>query len=221
MKKTLYCLAIFALLLTCCKTKSTTNETLQKLEESTMVINHTTVTEKNYNKNASDSIKVDTSFSAKYFKKWLKDTLLILNKNNIDTSRMQLSLSSDSLLLVITEFYSEKIPKKIPLNMPEDVELVISLLEECDELPKVDFKLSFSTRRFYEYSEAIPNWIDAQFDIDVIYVEYKNKIYNYNYNRVNLSLGDRSEFRVDKNGVEKFVDTIIFIWDQDGKLSKE
>lgn len=209
-------LIFFVILLTCCKTKGTTNNKLKNLEKDmpiTMAISQDSIVTNSaidtQSKRKTFAIETDTSFSAKHFRKWLKDTLTILRSKTIDTSKVKFSIHPDSVLLNINCFYDIKITNPTSYKpKDEDVAYALSLLEEYDEMPKVGFKLIVEATSTYESSPNDSTEIDFQYELSKIDVYYRSKMYSYDYMRG--SLGGVTIYSIDENGVEEYIESHDF-----------
>jgi hypothetical protein len=220
-------LILFALLLTCCKTKGTTNDKLKNLEKDmpiTMAISQDSIvtnsTIDTQSKRKAFVAKTDTSFSAKHFRKWLKDTLTILRSKTIDTSKVKFSIHPDSVLIDIHHFYDVKISNPTSYPSKDDaVNYAIALLEEYNEMPKVGFRLIVESNMTYEKNPNDSTKIDFQYELSKIDVYYGNKRYRYPYIRGRLS--EVNIYSIDENGVEKCIESHSFNYDKDNKLVKK
>lgn len=213
-------LILFVLLLTCCKTKGTTNDKLKNLEKDmpiTMAISQDSIvtnsTIDTQSKRKAFVAKTDTSFSAKHFRKWLKDTLTILRSKTIDTSKVKFSIHPDSVLIDIHHFYDVKISNPTSYPSKDDaVNYALALLGEYDEMPKVGFRLVVKETMIYEKNPNDSTKIDFQYELSKIDVYYSSKKYAYYYMRGRL--GGVSIYSVNENGTEERIRSCSFNYDE-------
>lgn len=212
-------LILFALLLTCCKTKGTTNDKLKNLEKDmpiTMAISQDSIvtnsTIDTQSKRKAFVAKTDTSFSAKHFRKWLKDTLTILRSKTIDTSEVKWIVNPDSLVFQVICFYDVKVSNPTSYHVKGDgINYAIALLEEYDEMPKVGFRLIVESNMTYEENPNDSTKIDFQYELSKIDVYYSGKKYAYYYMRGRL--GGVSIYSVNENGTEERIRSCSFNYD--------
>lgn len=144
-------------------------------------------------------VPIDTSFSAKKFRKWVKDTLAILDTKNIDPN-IDFILSPDSLYWRVVTHYNALIKKNVRYN-DAYIKPTLSLLNEHNELPNTDFQLNFDARMDYYPTPIATDKFTYSFEIENLTVRHNKAMYIYSYIRGRL--GDKIVHTVDKNGVEK------------------
>lgn len=152
------------------------------------------------------------------FKKWLVDTLTILNK---EPSKLNEKLTS-SKIIVADDSLSFNIIKAYEFSSMEGtkgpvVTNILSLLKDYDELPRVNYFLSFNTEELF-YTSTSPNLkYDFVSEIKGIKIRTAESNIDYKYIR-----GRLSGKRIQSNSKAHNKKAILYDFDWNGgKLLKK
>ena len=121
------------------------------------------------------------------FKKWLKDTICILKKENHSRYNKEIRISSDSLSMDIEKRFDEKIdPKNVLKIKNKELGYVMDLLDRNHDLPKDQFRLKFVISSYY--SVSMVNQLKYEYDSEIksLHVIKGNQIEKYKFLKGNL-----------------------------------
>jgi len=119
------------------------------------------------------------------FKKWLNDTLNVINSTN-DITKSELTISKDSLYLTILKKHERELIKSNLINNDKEIAYGIDLLQKNNELPSKDFYLTLEIE--YDYFVSNVENLERDFDtnINVFIVESASNKIEYNFLKGNL-----------------------------------
>lgn len=119
------------------------------------------------------------------FKKWLNDTLNVINSTN-DITKSELTISKDSLYLTIVKKHERELIKSNLINNDKEISYGIDLLQKNNELPSKDFYLTLEIE--YDYFVSNVENLERDFDtnINVFIVESASNKIEYNFLKGNL-----------------------------------
>ena len=149
------------------------------------------------------------STNIRQFRSWLADTIPSLKKTDVD---YELIVGSDSLSLDFIINYTASIEGKSLDNDNIDIRNLLNLLDEYDELPNENFKLSFKKSVYFVPSNLENKICEQITEIRDLTTETCKEISQYIYIRGRLS-GKKVKV---KNGQESVFE---FNWDNN-KLHK-
>ena len=121
------------------------------------------------------------------FKKWLKDTIDILKKENHSKYKKEIRISLDSLSMDIEKRFDEKIdPKNILKIKNKELSYVLDLLDRNHDLPKDQFRLKFVISSYY--SVSMVNQLKYEYDSEIksLQIIKGNQIEKYKFLKGNL-----------------------------------
>jgi hypothetical protein len=151
------------------------------------------------------------------FKIWLRDTLDVIktrpDKIGEGLVKSEFKIGEDSLLFDEIKTYEFSAIEGTENNQ---ILNVIALLKEYDEVPRVDYQLSFVVRKSFSPSMVLQLKSECLFEIQNIIVRTAESTSEYGYIRGRLSGKELSSAKNDSNQIDGTYD---FLW-QGHKLVK-
>lgn len=119
------------------------------------------------------------------FKKWLNDTLNVINSKN-DINKSEITISKDSLYLTILKKHERELIKSNSINNDKEIAYGIDLLKKNNELPSKDFYLTLEIEYDYFVSNVENLKKDFDTNINVFIIESTSNKIEYNFLKGNL-----------------------------------
>jgi hypothetical protein len=133
------------------------------------------------------SIQIKQNKNSVNFKKWLKDTLIILKKEKITDYKREIKVTDDLLSMDIIKSYNIEInPDKANHIKSKELLYALDLLKRNEELPKNKFNLQFVLGLYY--SPAMIEKLKNEFDSEVklFIISDKKSTIRYKFMKGNL-----------------------------------
>ncbi len=153
------------------------------------------------------------------FKKWLVDTLITLNKEpsklSEELTNSKQIVADDSLSFSIIKTYkffsNERVKEPVVTN-------VLSLLKEYDELPTVNYSLSFSTEELF-YTSTVSN-LKYYFISEIKGIKIRTAEANIEYKYIRGRLSGK-RIQTNSNPLNKTVVIYDFDWNGNKLLKRK
>jgi len=175
---------------------------------------------RNVNENKNGKVTAFVLYNDQEFKHWLKDTLVKLsiweNQKVKNIAKKEIKLGKDSLSLMIEICYSIAfINGKEKEYVEKEISNMIDLLNEYDELPKKNFKLSFTYQMFY-YPSSIKQ-LKYEYIYEIKNLEVVENDSNAEFSLIRGRLSGKELIKRNKNGRNDTIE-IDFIWKGDSLI---
>lgn len=168
---------------------------------------------------------LDTTEKNLIFKKWLVDTLKIIDTLNTKVQSANVGkienviVSKDSLDLSVVRRYAIIYPLDSSHKLDVNLTLVLSLLDQYGELPKSGSKIQFDILYYYTVSPVPQLSYDLSVEIKRLLVIDISKTINSEYSIVNGRLDHKIVTFLKEKDVKK-TEYIDFIWNNDMLVKK-
>ncbi|PVD51779.1 hypothetical protein DC498_13795 [Terrimonas sp.] len=168
----------------------------------------------------------DTIAKNSIFKKWLVDTLKIIDfsKTELQTQSSgkieNVIVSQDSLDLSIVRGYDVTYPIGISKNPDANLEMVLSLLDQYGELPRSQSKIEFDILLYYAVSPVPELSYDMSIEVKRLLISDVSKMTSSEYSIVNGRLDHKIVVWSSVKGTKK-TEYIDFIWENNTLIKKK
>lgn len=121
------------------------------------------------------------------FRKWLRDTINVLNKENQLDYKREMNISTDSLSMDIVKTFDEKIsPENIHKIKNKELIYAMDLLSRNHDLPEDKFRLKLVITSYYSVSMVEQLKYEYDSEIKMFNVIKKNTIEEYKFLKGNF-----------------------------------